>query len=201
MPLWKHCICPHTLFPFIFLGAKPIHNLAVFYFAGIGVIAHHFHIDVYKLSAGDKNGFAGKVLLEPIAKWCDLDVGLNPFKAAKVEEYATALLAGLAANYVCAEARRGQIKRSHGGAGLEMKYLREIWQSLQPEPDRAIAIIFGSLGKFDDGDAEATTRRLWHRAVRLLRQPKLHGQLNRLARELKEKGRMTHDEIDRLLVD
>ena len=111
----------------------------------------------------------------------------------------TALLAGSAASFLRAQEQRCQIKRSLGDAGLEMKFLREIWQCLQPEPDRAVAIVCGSLGKFDDGDAEATIRRLWHRAIRLLRQTAIRAKLDRLTRELERTGRLTGDKVERLL--
>ena len=86
-----------------------------------------------------------------------------------------------------------------GEAGLEMKFLREVWQCLQREPDRAVAIICGSLGEYDDGDIEATTRRLWHRAVRLLRQDVPYLQLKSLAKRLMTVKQMTGEEICRLL--
>jgi hypothetical protein len=75
---------------------------------------------------------------------------MNPFKAAKVEDYATTLLAGSAASYIHVQDKRCRLKRSFGEAGLEMKFLRQLSQSVQREPDRAIAIIRGSLGVQSD---------------------------------------------------
>jgi hypothetical protein len=80
-----------------------------------------------------------------------------------------------------------------------MSYLREAWQCSQREPDRAIAIICGSLGAYDDGDVEATTRRLWDRAVRLLRAPTQHARLCLLAKELRSARRLSGKDVRRLL--
>ena len=80
-----------------------------------------------------------------------------------------------------------------------MKFLSEVWQCLQREPDRAVSIICGSLGEYDGGDIEATTRRLWNRAVRLLRQEATYQQLKSLANQLMTVKQMTGEEVYRLL--
>jgi hypothetical protein len=154
-----------------------------------------FGIEVRHISAGDEVGLDGEASLEPVTEWCDLDVGLNPFKAAAVEDYATTLLSGSAAAFIRVQDQRHLSKRSIDDAGLDLEFLRQVWQCLQPEPDRAIAIICGSLGSVDDGDVETTTRRLWHRAVRILRQRQYYWQLQRLARHLREVEKMSGTEV------
>ena len=119
----------------------------IYYWAGIGVVAVKYGIEVQRISIGDENGLGGEAVLEPIGKWCSLNVGLDYFKAMQVENYATALLAGSAASFIRVQDQRCHLKRSLGDAGLEMKFLREVWQCLQREPDRAVAIICGSLGR------------------------------------------------------
>ncbi len=117
----------------------------------------------------------------------------------QVEDYATTLLAGSAASFLRVESQRCPLKRSLGDAGLEMRFLREVWQCLQREPDRAVSLICGSLGAFDDGDVEATTLRLWRRAIHLLRQEPQADQLKRLARRLSEVRHLSGDQVSRLL--
>ena len=80
-----------------------------------------------------------------------------------------------------------------------MKFLREVWQCLQQEPDRAVAIICVSLGEYDDGDVEATARRLWTRAVRMLRQKEAYQQLKSLANRLMKVKQMTGEEVRQLI--
>ena len=152
-----------------------------------------------RISICDQNGVNGEAVLEPIGKWCSLNVGLDYFKAMQVENYATALLAGSAASFIRVQDHRCHLKRSLGDAGLEMKFLREVWQCLQREPDRAVSIICGSLGDYDDGDVEATTRRLWNRAVRVLRQKPQYEQLKLLAKRLMAVKQMDGEEVHRLL--
>lgn len=170
----------------------------IYYWAGIGVSAIKYGIEVQRISIGDENGLDGEAVLEPIAKWCSLNVGLDYFKAMQVECYATTLLAGSAASFIRVQDQRCHLKRSLGDDGLEMKFLREVWQCLQREPDRAVAIICGSLGEYDDGDIEATTRLLWNRAVRLLRGDVAYQQLKSLANQLMTVKKMTGEEICRL---
>jgi hypothetical protein len=169
-----------------------------YYWAGIRVIAVKYGIEVQRISIGDQNGLNGEAVLEPVGKWCNLNVGLNYFKAMQVENYATTLLAG-AASFIRVQDQRCHLRRSFGDAGLEIKFLREVWQCLQREPDRAAAIICGSLGEYDDGDVEATARRLWTRAVRLLRQKVQYQQLKSLATQLMTVKQMTGEEVCRLL--
>jgi hypothetical protein len=171
----------------------------VYYSAGIGVVAAKYGIEVQRISIGDENGLDGEVVLEPIGELCSLNVGLDYFKAMQVENYSTTLLAGSAASFIRVQDQRCHLKRSLGDAGLEMKFLREVWQCLQREPDRAVAIICGSLGAYDDGDIEATTRRLWNRAVRLLRQDVTYLHLKSLANQLATVKQMTGEELCRLL--
>jgi hypothetical protein len=173
-------------------------DFRAYYWAGIAVLAIKSDIEIECLDVGDANGLNGKAILEPISS-SDMDVGLNSWKARKVEDYVTTLLAGSAASFIRVLGRRGHLKRSLGDAGLEMRFLREVWQCFQPEPDRAMAIICGSLGKYDDGDAEATFKRLWHRAVRILRQPQHDQQIKLLAKHLLCVKRMTGEEVHRLI--
>ena len=173
--------------------------MSEYYWAGIAVVASHFEIRVQHLSVGDEYCLDGSAMLEPLETWCDSDAGMNPFLMAKVEDYVTALLAGNAAAFIRESEERCQLKKSFGEGGLEMKFLRKVWQCLQPEPDRAAAIIVGFLGEYDDGDIEATVRRLWHRAVRILRQPKRHKQLKALADALCRTIEMTDEDVVRVL--
>jgi len=167
-----------------------------FYWAGIAVTAFKFGIKLQRLSIGDKDGLHGEAELEPVTEWCDLDVGMNSFKASAVEDYATTLLAGSAASFIRAQDERHHLKRSLGDAGLKMKFERQVWECVRREPDRAVALICGSLGSFDDGDVEATTQRLLERAVRTLRQPKQNQQLKRLAQKLLRVKLMTDRDIN-----
>jgi hypothetical protein len=170
-----------------------------YYWAGITVVASHFEIRVRHLSLGDEYGLDGAATLEPVETWCHSDAGMNPFRTARVEDYATALLAGHAAVFIRDSDERCQLKKAYGQAGLEMKFLRRVWQCLQPEPDRAVALIVGFLGEYDDGDVEATAQRLWHRAARILRQPKRCKQLKVLAGELIQSIEMTEKDVIRVL--
>jgi hypothetical protein len=170
-----------------------------YYFCGIAVTAAKFGIRLECLSIDDEYGLDAEAKLESLESWCDSDVGAMPFHIARIEDYVTTILAGSAASFIRAEDRRCRLKQSLGSAGLEQRFLRQVWQCLQPETDRAVAIICGSLGSVDDGDVEATTRRLWHRAVRILRQPTHHQQLKSLARHIAEVKRMTRSEIIRVL--
>jgi hypothetical protein len=77
-----------------------------YYWAGIGVAAVKFGVELESLSVGDGDGKDGHAILEPVGNFCDLDVGMNPFKAAKVEDYATTLLAGSAASYIRVQDQR-----------------------------------------------------------------------------------------------
>ncbi len=79
-----------------------------------------------RISIGDENGLDGEAILEPIGKWCNLNVGLDYLKAMQVENYATALLAGSAASFIRVQDQRCHLKRSLGDAGLEMKFLHEV---------------------------------------------------------------------------
>jgi hypothetical protein len=69
---------------------EPI-DLQAYYWAGIGVVALKFEVKLKSLSLGDMDGHDGRAILEPVGSFCDLDVGMDPFKAAKVENYATTL--------------------------------------------------------------------------------------------------------------
>ena len=60
-----------------------------YYWAGIGVVAVKYGIEVQRISVGDEYGLNGESILEPIEESC----GLNYFKAMRVENYATTLLA------------------------------------------------------------------------------------------------------------
>jgi hypothetical protein len=173
----------------------------IYYWAGIGVSAVKYGIGIHRISIGDDHGLDGEAVLEPVGNWCDLNVGLDYFKAMQVENYISTLLAGSAASFIRVQDQRCHLKRSLGDAGLEMKFLREVWHCLQREPDRAVAIICGSLGAYDDGDVEATTQRLWHRAARLLRQPTHHQQLKCLAQRLSETRQMAGEDVYRFLID
>src|SRR4051812_17214431 len=133
----------------------------VYYWAGIGVVAVKNDIEVRRISIGDEKGLNGEAILQPLENRYSLNVGLNYFKAMQVEDYVTTLLAGSAASYIRVHDQRGHLKRSLGDTGLELRFLREVWQCLQREPDRAAAIICGCLGSYDDGDVEATALRLW----------------------------------------
>jgi hypothetical protein len=117
----------------------------------------------------------------------------------QVEDYATTLLAGSAASCIREQDRRCHLKRSLGDAGLELSYIRQVWQCLRREPDRAVSIICGSLGHYDDGDVEATTLRLWRRAVRVLRHDVQYQHLKTLVKKLLISKQMSGDEIYRLL--
>jgi hypothetical protein len=170
-----------------------------YYFAGIAVTAAKLGIRLERLSVGDQYGLNGEAKLEPLESWCDSDCGENPLLAAKVEDYATTLLSGCAASYLHVQQGRCHLKRTFGDAGLEERFLRQVWHALQPELDRAHAIIIGSLGNYDDGNAEATARRLWHRAVRILHQPVHNRQLKRLAGHLDKAKHLRREEILSLL--
>jgi hypothetical protein len=152
----------------------------LYYRAGIGVALKH-GIEVKRISMDDEIGLDGESILEPIGESRSMNVGLDHSKAMQVESYATTLLAGSAASFIRVQGQCCHLKRSFGDAGLEMKFLREVWQCLQREPDRAVAIICGSLGDYDDGDVEATTRRLWTGAVRILRHKTQYEHLKLLA--------------------
>jgi hypothetical protein len=157
-----------------------------YYWAGIGIVAAKLGIKIEYLTIGDFDGINGEAKLESLEQWCDASVDVHSFRAKRVEDYCTALLAGSAGRFICAESRRCHLKRTLGSAGLEEGFLRELYECVQCEPDRAMAIIVGSLGDFDDGDAKATTRRLWHRAIRILRQPMYNNWLKRLIWRLKQ---------------
>jgi hypothetical protein len=171
----------------------------IYYWADIGVAAITYGIDIRRISIGNQEGVDGEALLEPITKFCDLNVGLDFYKALEVDNYATVLLSGSAASFIRVKDGRRHLQRCYGDAGLEMSFLREVWQCLQREPDRAAAIICGSLGEYDDGDVEATAARLWCRAVRMLRQPKQYDQLKRLACRLFEVKEMAGRDVRDLL--
>lgn len=170
-----------------------------YYYAGIAILAVHFGIELRELDLGDRDGLNGEAALEPIDQWCDTDVVYDGVKGSRVEDYVTTLLAGSAATFIRAESRRHHLLGSFGSAGLERKFLRQVWLCLQREPDRAAAIICGTLGKFDSGDVEATMMRLWHRSVRLLREPSRWKQVERLARQLVQTQRMTGDDVKQFL--
>lgn len=108
-------------------------------------------------------------------------------------------MAGSAASFVRVQEKRCHLKRSFGDAGVELQFLRDVWQCFQREPDRAVGIIFGSLGAYDNGDVEATTKRLWHRAVRVLREKPHFQQLKLLAGQLEKLKQMSGEEILALL--
>ena len=168
------------------------------HWAGIGVIAHKYGIQIRRISIGN-DGVDGEAALEPIEKCCSVNVDEDFFRAIEIENYATALLAGSAASFIRVQDQRCHLKRSYGDAGLELKFLHEVRQCIQREPDRAAAIIFGSLGADDDGNVEATTQRLWHRAVRVLRQQVHYQQLRLLSTRLMVVKQMTGDEVLQLL--
>jgi hypothetical protein len=170
-----------------------------YYWSGIAVCAARFSIGLKRLSLGDNCGLNGVAQLDAFDEWCGTDVGINPFTATRIENYVTALLAGSAAVFIRVQDARCHLKRSYGDAGLEAKFLREVWQCLQPESDRALSIVVAWLGAYDDGNAEATTRRLWHRAVRILRQPQHYQQLKTVAQSLTEMRQMTGEEVRRQL--
>jgi hypothetical protein len=175
-------------------------NSQVYYWAGIGVVAFKYAIRVVRIAIDDADESRGEAVLEPIGRWRNPDVGMDYYKTMLVENYATALLAGSAASFIRTQDQRCDLKRSLGDAGLEERYLREVGQCRQRESDRAIAIIFGSLGAYDDGNVEATTRRLWHRAVRVLRQKEQYEQLKLLAKRLLEVKRMSWEELCPFLI-
>jgi hypothetical protein len=166
-----------------------------YYWGGVAVIAHKFGIPVHGLYVGDESGLDGKADLQPISESCDPNVGLNP----PVEDYVTTLLAGSAASFIRVEEQQSHWRRPCTDPGFDVAFLRRVWESLQPERERAVAIICRSLGDVDDGNVKFTVRRLWQRAVRLLRQPIHHRQLKRLAEHLITSKSMSSDEVRRLL--
>jgi hypothetical protein len=58
-------------------------DIHVYYWAGIGVVATTYGIEVQRISIGDGNCAIGEAILEPVAKWCNLSVGLDYFKAMR----------------------------------------------------------------------------------------------------------------------
>ena len=169
------------------------------YCAGIGVIAVKFGITVKRLWIGNEEGSLCDALLEPINISRVADADLDYFRTMQIEDYATALLAGSAANFIREQDQLCHLKRSFGDAGLEMRFLREIWQGERRKPDRAMAIICGFLEEYDDGDIEATAKRLWHRAVLILRRVPHCQQLKSLAQQLQRVKLINGDEIHHFL--
>lgn len=167
--------------------------------AGIGVLAMKLHIPLRQLSIGFEHPWVVGPRLEPLEPWCAEEVIHDTFKRSRIEDYLTVCLGGTAGSFLYALGRRRHLQHSLGDAGLSMKYLRRTLACMEPEVDRAFAIAFALLGRFDDGDAEATLWRLWQRAVELLRQPPQRKQLDLVARRLLEAGTLSGDELARLL--
>ena len=168
-----------------------------YYRAGIAVIAQRFGIRVDRLWIGDKHGLDGITVLESLEDWCKSGAPAAPSHGKAIEDYVTTLLGGAAATFIKAQDRRCHLKRTFGDAGLEENFIRKVWQCLQPEPDRAVAIVVGALSAYDDADAAATTRRLCNRAARLLREPRAHAQLSNLASQLMQAREMSALEVAR----
>ena len=147
---------------------SPIDEFETYYQAGIAVIVVKNGRGARRLSLGFGSSF---VVLEPVRTCCTLNAGTDFGKVNDIEDFVTGRMAGVAGRFIRANARRSQIANAFGRAGfLEMKYMRRLLQCLDREADRAYSIVFGSLGKVDDGDAEGTIYRRWKRANRLLRE-------------------------------
>ena len=170
-------------------------DLKPYYQAGIGVVANKFGIEVKRLSLKVIRGQASGVVLQPVQKWCKLNVFTDDFKILLLEEYVMTCLAGSAARYIRLDDLRGPLKKSLGSAGLELEQLRKMWQCSDAETDRAFALVFGSMGQIDDGDTDATLLRLWRRTIGLLRNPAYYKQLNQLAMHLSQVKQMSASQI------
>jgi hypothetical protein len=170
-----------------------------YYQAGIGVLAVELDVGLRRLSVGYRHHETAEPTLEPLDVQSVRKGQLGSLEREQIEDYLTTCLAGSAAQFLYSLNRRCQLKQSFGAAGLEMKYLRRMWDCVEPETDRAFAIAFGLLGHVDDGDAEGTMLRLWQRAVTLLRQPPQREQLTRLAQHLRKVERMSGGEVHRFL--
>jgi hypothetical protein len=72
----------------------------LYYYAGIAVLSAKFGIRLDWLSAGDEHSLDSEAKLEALENWCASDAGGNPFRAARVEDYVTTLLAGSAASFI-----------------------------------------------------------------------------------------------------
>ena len=176
-----------------------IHELEAYHQAGIGVLAVKLDVRLQQLSVGFEKQWTSGPTLEPLENFRKEDVEHSSCNRDRVEDYLTASLGGSAGVFLFNLGRRRHFQRSHGDAGLEMKHLRRMWQCVEPEVDRAFGIAFALLSKFDDSDTEATLWRLWQRAVELLRQPLQRKQLDRLARQLMQVGKMPGEEVVRFL--
>jgi hypothetical protein len=116
-----------------------------------------------------------------------------------IEEYLLVCLSGDAARFICASTRRPQLRRSLEGAGPELKQLRQLWEGLEPESERALVIALGTLPVLDGGNPEASIYRLWKRAHRLLTENRQRTQIAGLALHLLHVRRMTGPEVEDFL--
>jgi hypothetical protein len=170
-----------------------------YYLAGIGVAATRFGVRALELSIPDNWSTQRSPILEPFEAWYSILSDSDFDERDLIEDYVTVCLAGVAGNFIRTESIRCPLKRSMGSAGFELAHLRWVWRGESSECDRAFAIAFSHLPEIDGGDVEATLYRLWHRAVRILREPSQRSQLDRLARELVKTGRMGGDVLEEFL--
>lgn len=167
--------------------------------AGIGVLANKLDVRVVQLSIGVENQWLPGPLLEPLERLRDAELAFSESARMRVEDYVSAHLAGLAAEFLYVLARRRQLQKSQGDAVVHMKFWRRLLECGTPENDRAFAIAFGYLGKCDAGDSEATVYRLWQRAIELLRASPQREQLDRLTRHLLKVRRLSGEEVTMFL--
>lgn len=167
--------------------------------AGVGVLAVKLEVRVLQLSIGFEHQWGSGPMLEPLEKLSAKDAAFSESGRMRVEDYVTSHLGGVAGELLYVLANRCHLRCSQGEEVIHWKFWRRTWECSDPEVDRAFAIAFAYLRNHDQGDAEASLWRLWHRAVELLRQIPQREQLDRLAKRLLEAGKLSGDQVARIL--
>lgn len=145
-------------------------HLAIYFNAAVATAAYQFGIAVERLSLRINARRRERPLLAPLADYVK-SCGRSAPPGQPYIDYATVLLAGSAGRFLGLEAFLAYPRPHLDVLRLQRAHLAEATLCLEPETDRAFAIIVARLSHLDDGDAETTFASLWGRALQLLRQP------------------------------
>lgn len=172
--------------------------LAAYFNAGLATIAYEYGIAVERLSLRVRDGRRDRPRVQPLQEYVKFQAGgedpMLPFVG-----YATTLLAGSAGRFIGLDAHLAYPRPHIDQDRLKRAHLAEAQMCLEPETDRAFALIVGRLEGMHHGDADETFRHLWGSAHWLLRQPPNNERLARIVNELRRRRTLDGEEIAGLL--
>lgn len=169
--------------------------------AGLAVAATLHSIPVSRLSLERASfTFRPKVSIEPFLTWTrnQRRAGHSPDVCA--QRYAEALLAWSIGGLFCLEERYRRTHIRNALARLAKRLMDSAVNAEIAEFDLAFSIVFGWLQAYDEGNTEATLKRLWRQIRDTLRAPENLERIVRIAQELQVRRELDSTDLARLAI-